>query len=92
MYSRAINGQKLKSWNDFITESTKENLWNLVYKVSRNKLLIEKINELVDENEELICLGQRVELFQMFRSNRTVTCYESNYGLNASSVINCAPN
>ncbi len=38
------------------------------------------------------CLGQRVELFQIFRTNRTVTCDQSSYGLNTISVINCAPN
>ncbi len=32
---------------------------------------------------ELKC-GQRVELFQMYRTNRTVTCDESSYGLNTS--------
>jgi hypothetical protein len=31
-----------------------------------------------------ICLGQTVELFQVFRTNRTVTCDESSYGLNTS--------
>jgi hypothetical protein len=36
--------------------------------------------------------GQRVELFQMFTTNRTVTCDENSYGLITSSVINCAPN
>jgi hypothetical protein len=38
------------------------------------------------------CNGQRVELFQTFRTNKTVTCDESSYGLNTSSLINCAPN
>jgi hypothetical protein len=40
----------------------------------------------------ITCLGQRVELFQMFRTNRIVTCDESSYGLDTSPVINCAPN
>ncbi len=38
------------------------------------------------------CDGKRVELFQRFRTNKTVTCDESSYGLNTGSVINCAPN
>ncbi len=54
MYVKAINYQKLKTWNEFVVESTKDNPWGLIYKLSRNKLNVEQINELISENGELI--------------------------------------
>jgi hypothetical protein len=57
---RLINEQKLKSWNEFVTESTKDNPWGIIYRISRNKLNIEKVNELVTENGELITESKQI--------------------------------
>jgi hypothetical protein len=54
IYTKTIREQKIKSWNSFVTESTKDNPWGLVYKLSRNQLNTEKINELIDTNGDII--------------------------------------
>jgi hypothetical protein len=37
-YKKFIKECKQKSWENFVTESTAENAWGLVYKISKDKL------------------------------------------------------
>jgi hypothetical protein len=46
--------QKIKSWNEFVEQSTKDNPWGLIYKIAKNKINCEKVNELVNNSGELI--------------------------------------
>jgi hypothetical protein len=53
-YKNRIIELKRKCWELFIEESTRDNPWGIVYKISKDKLNIEKINELVQSDGSLI--------------------------------------
>ncbi len=53
-YKNKINEQKIKSWNVYVETSTRDNAWGLVYKIAKNKLNFEKINELIAMDGRLI--------------------------------------
>jgi len=54
VYIKLINKQKINSWNNFVEESTRDNAWGLVYKIARNQLNQEKVNELIAQDGRLI--------------------------------------
>jgi hypothetical protein len=45
-YKQQLVDSKLESWKKFITESTSDNPWGLLYKIAKNQLNKEKISEL----------------------------------------------
>jgi hypothetical protein len=51
IYKKFINNQK--SWNEFVSESTRENPWGLIYQISKEKLNIEKINKIQTQDGSL---------------------------------------
>jgi hypothetical protein len=53
-YKNRIIDLKRKCWEIFIEESTRDNPWGIIYKISRDKLNVEKINELVQSDGSLI--------------------------------------
>jgi hypothetical protein len=53
-YKVLINESKIKSWNHFVTESTADNPWGLIYKISRNNSKQDIITELKTKDNRLI--------------------------------------
>ncbi len=53
-YKVLINESKIKSWNRFVTESTADNPWGLIYKISRNNSKQDIITELKTKDNRLI--------------------------------------
>jgi hypothetical protein len=60
IYKKLITDQKMKTWNQFITESTRDNTWGLIYKISKNKLNFEKVNELKASDGSLITESKKI--------------------------------
>ncbi len=53
-YKNRIIELKRNCWQIFIEESTRDNSWGIIYKISKDKLNVEKINELVQSDGSLI--------------------------------------
>lgn len=66
-YKQQLNEAKQKCWNEFVTNSTSENPWGLVYKIAKNKLNNEKITEL-KIRDKIITDNKQIanELFSTF--------------------------
>jgi hypothetical protein len=54
VYKNLINETKLKSWQRFVTDSTRENPWGLIYKISRNATIKDITTELKKTNGDII--------------------------------------
>jgi hypothetical protein len=70
-YKDLINDSKIKSWNKFIVENTRENPWGLIYKIAKNNIKLEKNNEIIKSNGDLIKDGKEIAetLFDSFFPN-----------------------
>lgn len=58
-YKKAINDTKIKSWNEFVAENSRENAWGLVSKIARNKINNQIITELIAPNGRLLTDSQK---------------------------------
>jgi hypothetical protein len=53
-YKQTLNRSKIDSWNHFVDISTRGNPWGLIYKISKNQLNSEKVNELISADGYII--------------------------------------
>ncbi len=67
-YKHLINDTKIKSWNCFVTESSRENAWGLAYKIAKNNLNSDKMTEIKSQNGDLMTSAEDIieTLFNTF--------------------------
>ncbi len=70
-YKDLMNDSKIKRWNEFVVENTRENPWGLIYKIAKNNIKLEKNNEIITPNGDLITDGKEIAetLFDSFFPN-----------------------
>jgi hypothetical protein len=61
-YKQLMNKLKVKSWQMFVDNNTRENPWGVVYKISRQKLRTEKVSELKANDGSLITDAKEIAL------------------------------
>jgi hypothetical protein len=54
VYKKTINETKIKSWNEFVSDNSRENPWGVVSKIARNKINREVITELKTTDGRLL--------------------------------------
>jgi exonuclease III len=75
LYKKAIFEAKIKSWNDFVAENSRENPWGLIYKIVRNKLKSEGVTELKTDDGRLLTIPQEIANYLMttlFPTNESI--------------------
>jgi hypothetical protein len=53
-YKNLIVLTRLKSWSEFVTDSTRDNPWGLIYKIAKNKLMNRTITELKTSSGDIL--------------------------------------
>jgi hypothetical protein len=53
-YKKLIVLTRLKSWSEFVTNTTRDNPWGLIYEIAKNKLMNRTINELKTSSGDIL--------------------------------------
>jgi ribonuclease HI len=53
-YKHLLNTRKIDSWNHFIETNSRENPWGISYAISKDKIKVEKVSELLDSSGRLL--------------------------------------
>ena len=54
IYKKSIKETNIKSWNQFVSENSRENPWGLVYKIARNRFRCDQLTQLKTKTGHLL--------------------------------------
>jgi ribonuclease HI len=94
-YKQLLIKSKTDSWFEFISLNTRDNPWGLVYKLSQQKVKVDKISEFIDSNGTLITDNRRIAetlLNSLFPDDNPSTDndYHKEIRQKVDAVYNCA--